>query len=183
VPRRVGREARPVGSLRDLAADWFLELWGAVPTPTKAARIRESTVERILKAHRIRRIAAAEVSRILRQPALTVAPGAAEAASAHIRTVAERLKLVNRQIRERTAVSRPCALSSLRATGKSRRGKRPISLCAGEAITPCGLCPVSPRDQAQRQTVHRRCAQTRSRMPLAAPAKPARSVLDGAEHP
>jgi hypothetical protein len=158
VPRRVGREARPVGSLRDLAADWFLELWGAVPTPTKAARIRESTVERILKAHRIRRIAAAEVSRILRQPALTVAPGAAEAASAHIRTVAERLKLVNRQIRERTAVSRPCALSSLRATGKSRRGKRPISLCAGEAITPCGLCPVSPRDQAQRQTVHRRCA-------------------------
>ena len=100
MPRRVGREARPVGSLRDLAADWFLELWGAVPTPTKAARIRESTVERILKAHRIRRIAAAEVSRILRQPALTVAPGAAEAASAHIRTVAGRLKLGNRQIRE-----------------------------------------------------------------------------------
>ena len=38
--------------------------------------------------------------RILRQPALTVAPGTAEAASAHIRTVAERLKLVNRQLRE-----------------------------------------------------------------------------------
>ena len=27
-----------------------------------------------------------------------------------------------------------------------------------------------------------RCAQARSRMPLAAPAKPARRVLDGAEH-
>ena len=27
-----------------------------------------------------------------------------------------------------------------------------------------------------------RCAQTQSRMPLAAPAKPARSVLDGGEH-
>jgi hypothetical protein len=40
------------------------------------------------------------VLRILRQPALTVAPGAAEAAGAHIRTVAERLRLVNRQIRE-----------------------------------------------------------------------------------
>jgi transposase len=37
---------------------------------------------------------------ILRQPALTVAPGTAEAASAHIGTVAQRLKLVNRQIRE-----------------------------------------------------------------------------------
>ena len=84
----------------DLAADWFLELWAAVPTPARAARIRESTVARILKTHRIRRIAAAEVMRILRQPALTVAPGTAEAASAHIRTVAERLKLVNRQIRK-----------------------------------------------------------------------------------
>ena len=27
-----------------------------------------------------------------------------------------------------------------------------------------------------------RCAQTQSRMPLAAPDKPARSVLDGGEH-
>ena len=35
-----------------------------------------------------------------RPPPLTVAPGTAEAASAHIRTGAERLKLVNRQIRE-----------------------------------------------------------------------------------
>lgn len=84
----------------DLAADWFLELWIAVPTPAKAARIRESTVERILKAHRIRRIAAPELLRILRQPALTVAAGTAEAAAAHIRTVTERLKLVNRQIRQ-----------------------------------------------------------------------------------
>ena len=84
----------------DLAADWFLELWAAAPTPEKAARIRESTLERILKAHRIRRITAAEVLRILRQPALTVAPGTAEAASAHIRAVAERLELVNRQIHE-----------------------------------------------------------------------------------
>jgi transposase len=84
----------------DLAADWFLELWAAVPTPAKAARIREHTVERILKAHRIRRITAPQVLRTLRQPALAVAPGTAEAASAHIRTLAERLKLVSRQIRQ-----------------------------------------------------------------------------------
>lgn len=84
----------------DLAADWFLELWAAAPTPAKAARIRQSTIERILKAHRIRRVAAAEVLAILRQPALTVAPGTADAACAHIGTVAERLRLVNRQIRE-----------------------------------------------------------------------------------
>ena len=84
----------------DLAADWFLELWAAIPTPAKAARVRESSVERLLKTHRIRRITAAEVLAALRQPALRVAPGTAEAASAHIRTVSERLKLVNRQIRE-----------------------------------------------------------------------------------
>jgi transposase len=84
----------------DLAADWFLEMWAAVPTPSKAARTRESTVGRVLRAHRIRRITAAEVLRTLRQPALTVAAGTAEAAGAHIRAVAERLKLVNRQIRE-----------------------------------------------------------------------------------
>src|SRR5215471_10031098 len=33
----------------DLAADWFLELWAAIPTPAKAARVRESSVERLLK--------------------------------------------------------------------------------------------------------------------------------------
>jgi len=71
----------------DLAADWFLELWAVAPTPAKAARIRESTVDRILKRHPVRRIAAAEVLLLLRQKPLTVAPGTAEAASAHIRTV------------------------------------------------------------------------------------------------
>jgi hypothetical protein len=37
---------------------------------------------------------------MLRQPPLTVAPGTAEAASDHIRAVAERLTLVNCQIEE-----------------------------------------------------------------------------------
>ena len=84
----------------DLAADWFLELWAAAPTPAKAARIRESTVDGILKRNRVRRIAAAEVLSLLRQKPLTVAAGTAEAASAHIRTVAQRLMLVNRQIKQ-----------------------------------------------------------------------------------
>jgi transposase len=84
----------------DLAADWFLDLWEKVPTPAQAARASEKTIARILKIHRIRRIDAAEVLRILRQPPLVVAPGTAEAASAHIRTVAARLRLVNQQIKE-----------------------------------------------------------------------------------
>src|SRR5215467_10966769 len=84
----------------DLATDWFLELWAVAPTPAKATRIRQSSVERILKAHRIRRIAAADALPILRQQPVTVAAGTTEAACAHIRAVAARLKLVNRQIKE-----------------------------------------------------------------------------------
>lgn len=84
----------------DLAADWFLDLWQQVPTPAQAARVSEKTIARILKNHRIRRLDAAEVLRILRQPPLTVAPGTVEAATAHIRALAARLRLVNQQIKE-----------------------------------------------------------------------------------
>jgi transposase len=84
----------------DLAADWFLDLWQQVPSPAKAARASEKTIARILKQHRIRRLDAAQVLRILRQPPLPVAPGTVEAAIAHIRTVMARLRLVNQQIKE-----------------------------------------------------------------------------------
>jgi Multicopper oxidase/Transposase len=48
----------------DLAADWFLDLWGHAPTPAKAVRLRETTIERFVKAHRLRRWQAPEVLRI-----------------------------------------------------------------------------------------------------------------------
>ena len=83
----------------DLAAEWFLDLWHQAPSPAKAARLRETTVERVLKAHRIRRWQAPEVLRILRQKPLSVAPGVAAAASAHIEVVAARIRLVNRQLK------------------------------------------------------------------------------------
>ena len=35
----------------DLAADWFLDLWSQAPTPAKAVRLREITIERFVKAH------------------------------------------------------------------------------------------------------------------------------------
>jgi transposase len=84
----------------DLAANWFLELWKLLPTPAKAGRATEKSIARILKAHRIRRLQAADVLRILRQPPLSVAPGTTEAASAHIRSLVERIRLVNQQIKE-----------------------------------------------------------------------------------
>jgi transposase len=84
----------------DLAANWFLDLWQQIPSPAKAAHASEKTVARILKQHRIRRLDAAQVLRILRRLPLTVAPGTVEAASAHIRTVVARLRLVNQQIKQ-----------------------------------------------------------------------------------
>jgi transposase len=82
----------------DFAADWFLDLWTQVPTP-KAARLRETTIERFLKAHRIRRWQAPELRRILKQQPLSVAPGVIEAATAHIAAVAARIRLVNQQLK------------------------------------------------------------------------------------
>ena len=82
----------------DLGAEWFLALWQQAPTPAKAARLRAATVERLLKAHRVRRLTGAEALDILRRTPLTVAPGTVEAASAHIHTLVARLRLVNSQL-------------------------------------------------------------------------------------
>jgi transposase len=78
--------------------DWLLALWQLAPTPAKAARLRPSAVERLLKAHRIRRLGADEVIATLGAKPLYSAPGTTEAASAHIATLLPRLRLVNQQI-------------------------------------------------------------------------------------
>jgi hypothetical protein len=128
----------------DLAADWFLELWAAAPMPEKAARIRGSTLERILKAHRTRRITAAEMLRILQQPALTVAPGTAEAASAHIRAVAERLKLVNRQIHEaHRQLDGLCARLAQETPWRGRSFRRPARIAGSSRRAARALAPAA----------------------------------------
>lgn len=84
----------------EIHATWFLELWALAPTPKKAKRLRRSSVERVLRANRIRRWEPDQVRTILRQPALSVAAGTTEAAVVHIRSLAERLLVVNRQYKE-----------------------------------------------------------------------------------
>src|SRR4051812_4052924 len=87
-----------LGLTDDVAAPWFLDLWRLIPTPEKAARVREATVDRLLKRHRIRRHSAADVLERLRTPAIPLAPGTVSAATAHLEAVAKRLDLVNRQM-------------------------------------------------------------------------------------
>jgi len=84
----------------DLRAGWLLDLWQAVPTPDKAAGVRETTIAKLLKRHRIRRFDAAHVLSVLRKPPVQVAAGTIEAASAHITTLIARIRLVNRQIEQ-----------------------------------------------------------------------------------
>src|SRR5499425_3303961 len=64
-------------------APWLWDLLDLAPSPAHAARLSAEQVQRVLKAHRIRRVTAQEVLACLQAPALPVAPGAAEAAQAH----------------------------------------------------------------------------------------------------
>jgi transposase len=84
----------------DVAAEWVLALWTMAPTPDKAARLRETTVSRLLKQHRIRRVDAETALGILRQPAITVAEGVTEAAVLHLRSLVARLRLANREFHQ-----------------------------------------------------------------------------------
>jgi transposase len=84
----------------DVANDSFLALWELLPTPQHASRARERAVASLLKEQRIRRFDAKHVLKTLRQKPLTVAAGTTEAASAHIASLAARLRLVNRQLKD-----------------------------------------------------------------------------------
>jgi len=84
----------------DLGAEWLLDLWETIPAPDKAARIRETTIAKLLKRNRIRRFDAAHVLNVLRRPPVQVAAGTTEAASAHVATLIARIRLVNQQLVE-----------------------------------------------------------------------------------
>lgn len=83
----------------DLAVTWLLEFWEKAPTPAKATNIRKSAAEHLLKRYRIRRVDAETVLRKLREPAIKVADGVAEAACVHMRSLVVRLHVVNRELK------------------------------------------------------------------------------------
>jgi transposase len=84
----------------DVTAEWILALWTLAPTPAKAAGLREATIAKLLSQHRIRRLEAASVLGVLRQPAITVAAGVTEAAVLHLRSLVARLRLVNTEFHQ-----------------------------------------------------------------------------------
>ena len=84
------------------AADepWFWALLAAAPTPTTQRRLSEANLRHLLRDHRIRRLSAADVYRVLQQPAVYTAPGVVDAVAAHIGLLVPRVQLVARQRRD-----------------------------------------------------------------------------------
>jgi transposase len=82
------------------AADepWVWALLDLAPTPAKGRKLHETSVERLLRQHRIRRLSAAEVCQALRSTPLAVAPGTVEAVSEHLAVLLPRLQLAHRQL-------------------------------------------------------------------------------------
>ena len=76
---------------------WFWELLELAPLPAQAAKLKHAKVQQLLKLHRIRRITGEEVLAALSVPALTLAPGSAEAASEHVLLLLPLLRLLRQQ--------------------------------------------------------------------------------------
>jgi len=78
---------------------WLWTLLELAPSPGVARRLRPKRIERLLHAHRIRRLSAEEVISALQAQALHVAPGVVDAATEHIALLLPRLRLVHTQRR------------------------------------------------------------------------------------
>src|SRR5262249_47187990 len=87
------------------AADepWFWALVERAPTPAHAQRLSVKTVAAVLKVYRVRRFTVEGIREALQVPAVHVAPGTVEAASAHIALLLPRLRLLQEQ---RTSLAR-----------------------------------------------------------------------------
>ena len=79
---------------------WHLELWELIPRPDAAKGKRASTVQKILKSNRVRRFDAEEVLRVLRAEEINVSDATVQSCVSHIRSIVERLKVADRQLRE-----------------------------------------------------------------------------------
>ena len=174
----------------DLAADWTLALWKLAPTPDAARRVRPSTVAKLLKKHRLRRFQADGVLATLRADPVTTAPGVADAATAHVRLLAQRLGLLNEQVRSAdrsladllgklTASEEPAAgqpaeqrdaeiLASLPGVGRTvlatllAEASGPLHARDCQALRClCGVAPVTKRSGKARRVFRRRASQPR----------------------
>jgi hypothetical protein len=87
--------------------------------PAKARQLRKSTVEQLLKQHRIRRVDAETVIRTLR-----------EAASVHMRSLIARLRVINRDLQGLNVSSIRPARRQKASLLVANRGKLILPICS-----------------------------------------------------
>jgi transposase len=175
------------------AADepWLWDLLELAPTPTHAVCLTEAQVAGVLKTHRIRRVSAGDVLQVVQAPALPVAPGTAEAASAHcalllpcIRVLATQLQTCAHQVEALLhtlgTVEAPPACPSDVAIIQSLPGvgRKITAWLFAEAAQPLaerdyqmlrtqgGVAPVTKQSGKRRQVVMRRGCNPRLRYAL-----------------
>jgi len=79
---------------------WLVELWELAPTPAAARKIRRARVQKLLKHHGIRRIGAEGVLKVLGSQEIALGEATVLSRVAHIETIVERMKIVDRQLGE-----------------------------------------------------------------------------------
>ena len=84
----------------DTVRPWIIELWRLAPTPDAARRIRVSSVQKILKRHRIRRIDAQQVLGIIRSKEINLMQATVSSCVWRVKSIIEFLDIVNRQLKE-----------------------------------------------------------------------------------
>jgi transposase len=176
-----------------LAADepWLWDLLELAPTPAHAALLSAEQVQRVLKAHRIRRVKATEVLACLQAPALPVAPGVLEAAQAHcgfllpcLRVLTEQLRLCAQQVQallntlaeepgEAGGPSDVAIVQSLPGVGRKitawlfAEASQPLAERDYQVLrTHGGVAPVTRQSGKRRQVVMRRGCNPRLRQAL-----------------
>src|SRR6516225_9334553 len=175
------------------AADepWLWDLLHLAPTPAHAMLLSEAQVQRVLKAHRLRRLKAPAVLACLQAPALPVAPGTAEAAQAHcgfllpcLRVLAEPLQACSQQVSAllRTMANEPGAgerpsdvaiVLSLPGVGRKitawllAEAAQPLAARDYQVLrTHSGVAPVTKQSGKRRLVVMRRGCNPRLRHAL-----------------
>jgi hypothetical protein len=142
---------------------WLWDLLESAPLPGHTARLRLAKVKAILREHRIRRVTAEQVLEQLRQPALRLAPGAAEAAGEHVQMLLPRLRLLKQQ-QNTTARRIRGILEGLCAPppeceGREHRddqGRRSMEILSGDKVTSTSAPVANPAFLAGNWAGHRR---------------------------
>jgi transposase len=106
---RVGNQLRdlliryfPQWLTLDIGMDepWLWEMLEKAPQPPQAAKQTAAQWQKILKAHRIRRLSGEQIHKALQAAALRLAPGAGEAASEHVLLLVPQLRLFHQQAKD-----------------------------------------------------------------------------------